>query len=153
VAKVQYEVQNARVGQMTDYDKLILEVWTDGSLTAEEAVRRSARILQEAMGVFAPAATEAAPIAPANAAAPADATGKLKELVGQPVDLIELSARASNCLKAAKIKTMGELISKTEEELMGFKNFGKKSLEEIKERLKEMNLDLGMISPAEGKPQ
>jgi DNA-directed RNA polymerase subunit alpha len=75
------------------------------------------------------------------------ATGKLKDMVDQPVEMIELTVRASNCLKAAKIKTIGELISKTEEELLGFKNFGKKSLEEIKERLTELGMHLGMLAP------
>lgn len=153
VSKVHYEVEYARVGQVTDYDKLILEVWTDGSLSPAEAVARAAEILRSSVHVFLPVSA-AAPVLAADetkASAPAVvhpvATGKLKDMVDQPVEMIELTVRASNCLKAAKIKTIGELISKTEEELLGFKNFGKKSLEEIKERLTELGMHLGMLAP------
>ncbi len=151
VSKVHYEVEYARVGQVTDYDKLILEVWTDGSITAQDAVAQAALILKNAVSVFAP--VEEAPLAPVLASDDKpgvilpEPTGKLKDMVGQAVDMIELTVRASNCLKAAKIKTIGELVSKTEEELLGFKNFGKKSLEEIKDRLKELGLELGMLAP------
>lgn len=147
VTKAHYEVQNARVGQMTDYDKLVLEVWTDGSITPQDAVTRAARILKSTVGVFLPA-EESAPAAAADPVAAPEPTGKLKDLLDQPVDMIELTVRASNCLKAAKIRTINDLVSKTEEELLGFKNFGRKSLEEIQERLKEHNLSLGMLAPA-----
>lgn len=149
VTKVHYEVQNARVGQMTDYDKLILEVWTDGSITPQEAVTRAARILKGTVSVFLPA-EDAAPVVDeaAPAALPVEPTGKLKDLLDQPVEMIELTVRASNCLKAAKIRTISDLVSKTEEELMGFKNFGRKSLDEIQDRLKEHHLSLGMLASA-----
>lgn len=148
VTKAHYEVQNARVGQMTDYDKLVLEVWTDGSITPQDAVTRAARILKSTVGVFLPA-EESVPVDTGDPAAAApEPTGKLKDLLDQSVDMIELTVRASNCLKAAKIRTINDLVSKTEEELLGFKNFGKKSLEEIQERLKEHNLSLGMLAPA-----
>jgi DNA-directed RNA polymerase subunit alpha len=154
ISKVQYEVEYARVGQVTDYDKLILEVWSDGSISPADAVSQAAEILKGAVHVFVPApalGASAATPASSDAAAPVtlrpEPTGKLKDMVGQPVDMIELTVRASNCLKAAKIRTIGELISKTEEELLGFKNFGKKSLEEIKERLTEMGMHLGMLAP------
>ncbi len=156
VSKVHYEVEYARVGQVTDYDKLILEVWTDGSLSPAEAVSRASEILRSSVHVFLPvspaasvAASEESKTSAPAVVAPV-ATGKLKDMVDQPVEMIELTVRASNCLKAAKIKTIGELISKTEEELMGFKNFGKKSLEEIKERLTEMGMRLGMLASAAG---
>jgi DNA-directed RNA polymerase alpha subunit len=141
VSKVHYEVEYARVGQVTDYDKLILEVWTDGSISPADAVARAAEILRSSVTCF-PVSRGAGvcvvePQAPAPSGPGPGATGKLKDMVDQPVEMIELTVRASNCLKAAKIKTIGELISKTEEELMGFKNFGRKSLEEIKERLTE----------------
>ncbi|MBL0348804.1 MAG: DNA-directed RNA polymerase subunit alpha [Elusimicrobia bacterium] len=153
VTKVHYEIENARVGQMTDYDKLILEVWTDGSITPTAAVAQSAKILKSAFGVFAPAEPEPA-TEPATAAAglAADGQGRLKDMMDQSVDMIELTVRASNCLKAAKIRTIGDLVSKTEEELLGFKNFGRKSLEEIRDRLKELNLELGMLT-AGGEPK
>jgi DNA-directed RNA polymerase subunit alpha len=146
VSKVHYEVEYARVGQVTDYDKLILEVWTDGSITPAEAVARAARNFAQFRPCVPPGVCRA-PVLAADepkASAPAVvhpvATGKLKDMVDQPVEMIELTVRASNCLKAAKIKTIGDLISKTEEELLGFKNFGKKSLEEIKERLTELGM-------------
>mgnify|MGYP001183665754 CR=1 FL=1 len=154
VSKVQYEVEYARVGQITDYDKLIIEVWSDGSISPADAIAQAAGILEDAVHVFAPAPVSVAPVSASSSsdvAAPIalrpEPTGKLKDMVGQPVDMIELTVRASNCLKAAKIKTIGELISKTEEELLGFKNFGKKSLEEIKERLTELGMHLGMLAP------
>jgi DNA-directed RNA polymerase subunit alpha len=143
VTKVHYEVENARVGQMTDYDKLILEVWTDGSVTPQESVARAATILRDSLRTFMPEdAVEAASAGGASAAV--ETPSRVKDLLGQAVDIIELSVRASNCLKAAKIKTIGELVSKTEEELLNFKNFGKKSLDEIVDRLKELGLSLGM---------
>jgi DNA-directed RNA polymerase subunit alpha len=155
VSKVQYEVEYARVGQVTDYDKLILEVWTDGSISPAAAVARASEILRSSVHVFLPAAALTAVVAdeeekvvPAAGVLQPVVPGKLKDMAEQPVEMIELTVRASNCLKAAKIKTIGELISKTEEELLGFKNFGKKSLEEIKERLTELGMHLGMLAPA-----
>ena len=154
VSKVHYEVEYARVGQVTDYDKLILEVWTDGSISPADAVARASEILRSSVHVFLPAPAVTPLLAPDETDAPAPVAlsaavpGKLKDMVDQPVEMIELTVRASNCLKAAKIKTIGELISKTEEELLGFKNFGKKSLEEIKERLTELGMHLGMLAPA-----
>jgi DNA-directed RNA polymerase subunit alpha len=87
-------------------------------------------------------------VAPIQAAAKTEESAKMEELYSQPVDIIELSVRASNCLKVAKIKTIGELVGKTEDELLSYKNFGKKSLDEIKDRLKEMGLSLGMAAAA-----
>jgi len=150
VTKVQYEVENARVGQMTDYDKLNIEIWTDGSVTPGDALAYAAKILKDSLSTFI---TFDEAEVPAAAAQPATEDGtRHKDLMAQPVDIIELSVRASNCLKAAKIKTIGELVSKKEEELLSFKNFGKKSLDEIRDRLKEMDLSLGMNVPA-GTPQ
>ncbi len=144
VTKVHYEVENARVGQMTDYDKLILEVWTDGSVTPQEAVTKAAAILRDSLRTFLPT-DEALTVESSGSSAPAAETpSRIKDLLTQAVDIIELSVRASNCLKAAKIKTIGELVSKKEDELLNFKNFGKKSLDEIVERLKELGLSLGM---------
>ncbi|MBI5209224.1 MAG: DNA-directed RNA polymerase subunit alpha [Elusimicrobia bacterium] len=154
VSRVHYDVENARVGQVTDYDRLILEIWTDSSLNPAEALIQSAKLLRESLNIFIPEEE------PAQAGAPAyDGEGqgdgepagagmamdaKLKDILSQPVEMIELSSRASNCLKVARIKTVGELVSKRDEELLAVKNFGKKSLEEIKDRLKGMGLSLGM---------
>ncbi len=153
VIKVHYDVENARVGQVTDYDRLILEIWTDGSLNPAESLIQSSKLLREALNIFIP---EEEQVAAADGAfvegeagageglgaGPVDA--KLKEILNQPIEMIELSSRASNCLKVARIKTIGELVSRRDEELLAVKNFGKKSLDEIKDRLKDMGLSLGM---------
>lgn len=144
VVKVHYEVENARVGQMTDYDKLILEVWTDGSVSPMEAVAKAASILKESLRTFLPAESAVETHSNGASSPVAETPSRVKDLLTQAVDIIELSVRASNCLKAAKIKTIGELVSKSEEELLNFKNFGKKSLDEIVDRLKELGLSLSM---------
>ncbi len=155
VIKVHYDVENSRVGQVTDYDRLILDVWTDGSVAPGDAIAYSAKILKDSLSIFITfEEEEIVPVqeASTSAAAVGGVGGadveRLRELLNQPVDIIELSVRASNCLKAAKIRTIGDLVSKTDEELIGFKNFGKKSLDEIKERLTELSLSLGMDIPA-----
>jgi len=152
VIKIHYDVENSRVGQVTDYDRLILDVWTDGSVAPGDAIAYSAKILKDSLSIFITFEEEevqpAEEASPAGAAAAAAAGGadieRLRELLNQPVDIIELSVRASNCLKAAKIRTIGDLVSRKDEELISYKNFGKKSLDEIKERLAELNLTLGM---------
>ncbi|HAM34495.1 MAG TPA: DNA-directed RNA polymerase subunit alpha [Elusimicrobia bacterium] len=154
VIKVHYDVENARVGQVTDYDRLIMEIWTDGSLNPAEALIQSSKLLRQSLDIFIPE-EEAAPslteeyAGEVGAQSPGLGEGisvdsKLKEILGQSIDMIELSSRASNCLKVARIKTIGELVSKRDEELLAVKNFGKKSLDEIKDRLKDMGLSLGM---------
>jgi DNA-directed RNA polymerase subunit alpha len=151
VIKVHYDVENSRVGQVTDYDRLLLDVWTDGSVAPGDAIAYSAKILKDSLSIFITFEEEEvvqAPEAPVASSAQPTMSGidsdRLRELLNQPVDIIELSVRASNCLKAAKIRTIGDLVSKTDEELIGYKNFGKKSLDEIKERLTELSLSLGM---------
>lgn len=152
VVKVHYDVENARVGQVTDYDRLILEIWTDGSLNPAEALIQSSKLLRESLNIFIPEEEQAqgqeggyvegGEGEGALGGMPVDA--KLREILNQPIEMIELSSRASNCLKVARIKTIGELVSKRDEELLAVKNFGKKSLDEIKDRLKDMGLSLGM---------
>jgi DNA-directed RNA polymerase subunit alpha len=149
VIKVHYDVENSRVGQVTDYDRLILDVWTDGSVAPGDAIAYSAKILKDSLSIFITfEEEEVQPVeeaaAPSAAQAPTQDLDRLRELLNQPVDIIELSVRASNCLKAAKIRTIGDLVSRKDEELISYKNFGKKSLDEIKERLSELNLNLGM---------
>lgn len=155
VTKVHYDVENARVGQVTDYDRLILEIWTDSTLNPAEALIQASKLLRESLNIFIPeeesAATSLADSqeeihAGGAASAP---EGKLKDILAQSVDMIELSSRASNCLKVAHIKTIGELVSKRDDQLLAVKNFGQKSLDEIKERLKDMGLSLGMGTPEE----
>jgi len=152
VVKVHYDVENARVGQITDYDRLILEIWTDGSVAPAEALIKASKLLRESLNIFIPESELAQEVSAefsesgGEGAAGRENGGdtKLQEVLGQPVEEIELSSRASNCLKAAKIKTLRELVVRQPEELMAVKNFGKKSLDEIKDRLKEMGLSLGM---------
>jgi DNA-directed RNA polymerase subunit alpha len=154
VVKVHYDVENARVGQVTDYDRLILEIWTDGSLNPAEALIQSSKLLRESLNIFIPEEEQQAEAAAANGfeSAEGGATDvaiagldpKLREILNQPIEMIELSSRASNCLKVARIRTIGELVGKRDEELLAVKNFGKKSLDEIKDRLKDMGLSLGM---------
>jgi len=153
VVKVHYDVENARVGQVTDYDRLILEVWTDGSLTPLDAMIRSSKLLRESLKIFIP--EEEFADASAKGFEGGGGEGEVggdgaslgtqqTEILDQPVDIIELSSRASNCLKVARIRTIRELVARREEELLAVKNFGKKSLDEIKDRLKGMGLSLGM---------
>ena len=152
VVKVHYDVENARVGQVTDYDRLILEIWTDGSLNPAEALIQSSKLLRESLNIFIPEEEQQAESAGGfepgaeggSDVVMAGLDPKLREILNQPIEMIELSSRASNCLKVARIRTIGELVSKRDEELLAVKNFGKKSLDEIKDRLKDMGLSLGM---------
>ncbi len=148
VSKVHYDVENARVGQVTDYDRLILEIWTDSTLNPAEALIQASKLLRESLNIFIPE-EEGASAAGASEAGSVEGVpeAKLKDILNQSVDMIELSSRAANCLKVAHIKTVGELVSKRDEELLAVKNFGQKSLDEIKERLKDMGLSLGMDVP------
>jgi len=142
VEKVHYNVENARVGQRTDYDKLTLEVWTDSTVDPSKAVEDAAALLRRSIIPFLP--KEEVAVAQET---PVQDDTEDKETVAkleQGVEMIELSARASNCLKVAGIRTIGELVSRTEEDLLKVKNFGQKSLDEIKEKLVEMGLSLGM---------
>ncbi len=141
IKKVNYAVTNARVGQITDYDKLILEVWTDGSLNPEEAVAHSAKILKDQLSIFITFEEEEEEMS-----YPEDEEEKeaFNENLLRSVDELELSVRSANCLKHANIKLIGDLVQKTEAEILATKNFGRKSLNEIKEILTEMGLSLGM---------
>lgn len=140
IKKVNYTVANARVGQITDYDKLTLEVWTDGSLTPEEAIGHAAKILKEQLSIFITFEEK-----DEAAASGFDAErAKLNENLLRSVDELELSVRSANCLKHANIKLIGDLVQKTEAEILATKNFGRKSLNEIKEILAGMGLSLGM---------
>jgi len=140
VRKVNYTVTNARVGQITDYDKLTLEVWTNGSTSPEDAVSIAAKILQDQLSVFI-SFEEDDDLGELEDEGQSE---RLNENLFKSVDELELSVRSANCLKHADIKLIGELVQKTEQEILATKNFGRKSLNEIKEILGEMNLSLGM---------
>jgi len=139
VRKVNYTVTNARVGQRTDYDKLTVEVWTDGSVRPEDAVAYAARILQDQLSIFVNFEETAEMQAEEEASSPS-----LNENLFRPVAELELSVRSANCLQNADIKFIGELVQRSEAEMLKTKNFGRKSLNEIKEILREMALDFGM---------
>jgi len=143
IKKVNYAVTNARVGQITDYDKLNLEVWTDGSLNPEEAVAHAAKILKDQLSIFI-IFEEEEEEEDLLALPDQIETEKLNENLFRSVDELELSVRSANCLKHANIKLIGDLVQKTEAEILATKNFGRKSLNEIKEILAEMGLGLGM---------
>lgn len=140
VRKVNFNVENARVGQQTDYDKLNLEVWTNGSVSPDDAVAFAAKILKEQIQIFINFQEMPEPVAQEVDAE----QEKLNEYLWRQVEELELSVRSANCLQNANIKYIGELVQKTEAEMLRTKNFGRKSLKEIKDKLKEMELTLGM---------
>jgi DNA-directed RNA polymerase subunit alpha len=142
IKRVNYVVGNARVGQRTDYDKLTMEVWTDGSILPEDAVAYSAKILKEQMSIFINFDEKLEP-EPEKKAVEHEKP-KFNENLYRSVEELELSVRSANCLKNADINKIWQLVSKTEAEMLKTKNFGRKSLNEIKEVLTEMGLSLGM---------
>jgi len=140
IQKVNYVVANARVGQITDYDKLTMEIWTDGSVNPEDAIAFSAKILKEQMTPFINFEEEPEPMEEIEV----EEEEKLNENLFRPVSELELSVRSANCLKNANISLIGELVQRTESEMLKTKNFGRKSLNEIKAILEEMGLSLGI---------
>jgi len=142
IKRVKYVVGTSRIGQKTDFDKLTLEVWTDGSVLPENAVAYAAKILKEQMNPFINFDEEKEPDFSEEDGDESD--GKFNENIYRSVDELELSVRSSNCLKNAKIHTIYQLVQKTDNEMLKTKNFGRKSLNEIKEVLASMDLSLGM---------
>jgi DNA-directed RNA polymerase subunit alpha len=140
VRKVNYIVEDARLGQTTDYDKLTLELWTNGAVTPQDAVAYAAKILKDHMAIFIN--FEETPEEELDF--PTTEDERLLETLSRSVDELELSVRSYNCLKNADIKLIGDLVTKTEPEMLKTKNFGRKSLNEIKDILAEMGLSLGM---------
>jgi DNA-directed RNA polymerase subunit alpha len=141
VKRVNFRVENTRVGQRTDYDKLILEVWTDGSMMPQDAVSYSASILKNHLQLFItqeeePAAEEVEEID--------DEWIRIHDLLQRSVEELELSVRSSNCLRNANIKTIADLVRKTESDMLKFRNFGRKSLKEISDILTSMGLHFGL---------
>lgn len=143
VSRVRYIVESARVGQRTDYDKLNLEVWTDGRITPDDALTQASAILQHHLDVFVGYDKNAVEFEEVEDRQD-DEKGKLKKLLNMSVNEIELSVRAANCLNNANITTVGQLAMKTEAEMLKYRNFGKKSLNEIKDKLTALGLSLGM---------
>ena len=146
VSKVNFVVEDARVGQTTDYDRLILDVWCDGSIAPSDALQQASSLLIDHLKIFVQQHEEDGEEALGGTAEDPELQRKLS----RPVEELELSVRAANCLKAANIKTIGDLVVRTEGEMLQFHNFGKKSLDEIKSILEGMGLSLGMPSSEEG---
>jgi DNA-directed RNA polymerase subunit alpha len=145
VTKVNYTVEATRLGQRIDYDKLTLEVWTDGSILPNDAVSMSAKILRDHFSLLI--SFEEEPQEEVEATVDEDKV-RIRKMLEKSVEELELSVRSSNCLRAAEIKTIGELVQKGEAEMLKFRNFGRKSLKEIQDILSEMGLDFGMdVSP------
>jgi len=143
VTRVRYAVEAARVGQRTDYDRLVLEVWTDGRMTPDDALTQASAILQHHLDVFVgydKNAVEFEEVVDKQD----EEKSKMKKLLNMSVNEIELSVRAANCLNNANITTVGQLAMKSESEMLKYRNFGKKSLNEIKDKLQALGLALGM---------
>jgi DNA-directed RNA polymerase subunit alpha len=143
VSRVRYAVEAARVGQRTDYDKLIIEIWTDGRLSPDDALTQASAILQHHLDVFVGYDKNAVEFEE-EAKPQDDEKAKLRKLLNMSVNEIELSVRAANCLNNANITSVGQLAMKSEQEMLKYRNFGKKSLNEIKEKLATLGLALGM---------
>ena len=141
IKKVNYLVEAARLGQTTDYDKLTVDVWTDGAVTARDAVSLSAKLLRDHLNIFI---NMDEPVEPEQEPTDDEPTVLANEHLDKSVEELELSVRSYNCLKNAEIRTIRELVQKTEPEMLRTKNFGRKSLNEIKDILSDMSLNLGM---------
>jgi DNA-directed RNA polymerase subunit alpha len=141
VRRVNYHVEGARVGQMTDYDRLILEVWTNGAVSPQEAIGLAADLLGDHLRIFSAfeAKGEAEEIREAVEVDP-----RLSEMLSKPIEELDLSVRSANCLKNANIRTLGDLVQRSEREMLSTKNFGRKSLDEIKDVLASLGLSFGM---------
>ena len=139
VTKVNFAVEDTRVGQTTDYDRLLLELWTNGAMSPEEALLYASNILQRHLDIFVNYGE-----LPEEEEEEEEEDKEFLELINKPITELELSVRSANCLEAANIKTIGDLIQKTEPQMLKYKNFGKKSLSEIQAILTGMNIHLGM---------
>jgi DNA-directed RNA polymerase subunit alpha len=147
VRKVNYSVEAARLGQMTDYDKLTIEVWTNGAISPQDAIGQAGKLLKDHMSIFINFEE-----LPEAAEEPAErALNQMNEVLNRSVEELELSVRSYNCLKNANIQTIGDLVQKTEAEMLRTKNFGRKSLNEIKEILSNLGLSFGMKFDAQGR--
>ena len=140
VTKVNYNVEETRVGQMTDYDKLLLEIWTNAAMSPEEALLYASNILQRHLDIF----VNYGELPEEEEEEEEEEDTEFKDLISKPITELELSVRSSNCLEAATIKTIGDLVRRTESQMLKYKNFGKKSLTEINSILASMSLSLGM---------
>lgn len=155
VLRVNYNVENARVGRSIDYDRLILEIWTDGSVKPVDSLAYAAKILKDSLNIFI--GFEEQPEEEEKPPEKDKTEEALESVLALPVNIIELTVRSINCLNRAKIKIIEDLVKQTEDKLLGFRNFGKKSLNEIKKKITELGkqkgveLSLGMVIPEKSK--
>jgi DNA-directed RNA polymerase subunit alpha len=148
VRRVNYHVEGARVGQMTDYDKLILEIWTNGAVSPQEAISLAAELLADHLRIFSAFETR---IEEREEAMAPEVDPRMAEMLSKPIEELDLSVRSANCLKNATIRTLGDLVQRTEREMLSTKNFGRKSLDEIKDVLGSLGLSFGMARVAAGR--
>lgn len=149
VTRVRYKVEATRVGQKTNYDKLTLEVWTNGTITPELANVEAAKILRKHLNPFVQYFEIGSAVASEKASAAARVEEELVRKLQMPISELDLSVRASNCLESAKINTVADLVNKAESDLLKVRSFGKTSLREVKRKLSDLNLSLGMEIPEE----
>ena len=149
VQRVRYKVEDTRVGQKTNYDKLTLEVWTDGTVSPEMAVVEAAKILRKHLNPFVQYFELGEAVASEDAAAAARVDEELIRKLQMPIGELDLSVRANNCLESAKVQTVGDLVTRDEADLLKVRSFGKTSLREVKRKLNDLGLELGMELPAE----
>jgi len=141
VRRVNYHVEGARVGQMTDYDKLVLEIWSNGAVSPQEAISLAAELLGDHLRIFSAFETRAEE---QEEVVMPEVDPRLAEMLAKPIEELDLSVRSANCLKNANIRTLGDLVQRTEREMLSTKNFGRKSLDEIKDVLQTLGLSFGM---------
>jgi DNA-directed RNA polymerase subunit alpha len=147
VERVRYRVEDTRIGQKTNYDRLIMDIWTDGTVAPEMALVEASKILRKHLNPFVQYFELGTARVSAEASAAAGVDENLLRKLAMPISDLELSVRASNCLESANIRTVGELVSKDENELLTVRSFGKTSLREVKRKLEELGLTLGMQLP------
>ncbi len=141
VRRVVYHVEGARVGQMTDYDRLVMEVWTNGAVSSQESLSLAAELITDHMSIFSSFHAEEEDV---QEVIEVTVDPKMSEMLGKPIEELDLSVRSANCLKNANIRTLGDLVQRSEREMLSTKNFGRKSLDEIKDVLVSLGLSFGM---------
>lgn len=147
VQRVRYKVEETRVGQRTNYDKLVLDIWTNGTLTPELALVEAAKILRKHLNPFVQYFDVGQDLVSEEAAKAAGVDEELIRKLNMPISELDLSVRASNCLESARIQTVADLVTKTDADLLKVRSFGRTSLREVKKKLQDINLDLGMKLP------
>ncbi|MHC4446463.1 MAG: DNA-directed RNA polymerase subunit alpha [Planctomycetota bacterium] len=152
VQRVRYRVEDTRVGQKTNYDKLIIDIWTDGTVSPEMALVEAAKILRKHLNPFVQHFELGADLVSPEASAAASVDEELIRKLSMPIGDLDLSVRAGNCLESANIRTVGDLVQKDDPELLGVRSFGKTSLREVKRKLEELGLSLGMQLPGGYQP-